>query len=219
MSDVNASLVKELREKTGAGMMDCKSALVEAKGNIDQAIEVLRKKGLKDVGKRAGKIAAEGTVGVYSHAGNQVVSVVELNCETDFVARGEEFRETARNIAMHVAAMKPAYISADDVPAEIKEKEQEIILESLDPKQRDKADKIIPGKMKKFFEENCLLEQPYVKDDSGKQTVGQLIEALSVKTGEKVTLRRFVRWEVGEGIEKKAENLANEVAATIAASH
>ncbi|RMG45547.1 MAG: translation elongation factor Ts [Candidatus Dadabacteria bacterium] len=212
MTEVTASLVKELREKTGAGMMDCKAALVEANGDIEQAIEVLRKKGLKDLGKRAGKVAAEGVMGVYSHPGDQIVAVVELNCETDFVARGEEFKEAARGIAMHVAAMNPQYLSIEDIPEEVIEKEKEIILEQLNEKQKDKADKIIPGKLQKFYADTVLLEQPYVKDDSGKKTVREVVEELGVKTGEKVVLRRFIRMQVGEGIEKAQTDFAAEVA-------
>lgn len=213
--EISASVVKELRQKTGAGMMDCKSALQESGGDMEKAIEVLRKKGLKDLGKRAGKVAAEGTIGVYVHPGSQQVAVVELNCETDFVARGEEFQTTAKELAMHVAAMKPLYTSKEDIPPEVISKEEEIALESLDERQRDKADKILPGKMNKYFEEVVLLEQPFVKDDSGKKKVKNIIEELGVRSGEKVTVRRFARFEVGEGIEKAQANLADEVAATI----
>lgn len=216
-SNISAALVKELRETTGAGMMDCKSALKETNGNLAEAVEVLRKKGLKDLGKRSGKVAAEGIIGTYIHAGNQVAVLVELNCETDFVARGDEFSKAASEIAMHIAAMKPTYVSIEDVPAEIVKKEEEIILETLNDAQKSKADKIIPGKLRKFFEECVLLEQPFVKDDSGKKTVQSLVEELGVKSGEKVTVRRFERFEVGEGIEKSSgQSFADEVAATIA---
>jgi len=219
MAEISASLVKELREKTGAGMMDCKAALKEAGGVIDQAIEVLRKKGLKDIGKRSGKVAAEGTVGVYVHSNGQVVAMVELNCETDFVARGDDFQSTARDIAMHVAAMRPTYLTTEEIPAAVIKSEEEIAIEGLSEQQKDKADKILPGKMNKFFQEVVLLEQPFVKDDSGKKAIREVIEELSVKTGEKVQIRRFVRFEVGEGIEKRVENLADEVAATISGGH
>lgn len=212
---ISAAQVKELRDKTGAGMMDCKKALAESDGNLDKAIEYLKKKGLKDISKRAGKVAAEGTIGSYSHAGDQIVAIVELNCETDFVGRGDDFKDLARGIAMHVAAMAPDYLDEESVPAKILDKEKEILLETLNDKQKEMADKILPGKLKKFYEENCLLHQPYVKDDSGKSTVGEAIDALSAKVGEKITLRRFARYAVGEGIEKKQENLADEVAATI----
>lgn len=218
MSEVSAEMVKQLREKTGAGMMDCKSALKEANGSMDGAIEVLRKKGLKDIGKRAGKTAAEGTIGVYSHAGDQVVSIVELNCETDFVARGEEFKGFARSLAMHVAAMKPSYLTADEVPADVLAKEKEILMDQLNDAQKKNADKILEGKLSKFYEDNCLMNQIFVKDDSGKTTIKVLVDELSMKCGEKVVIRRFERFEVGEGIEKVQSNLAEEVAATISAN-
>jgi elongation factor Ts len=213
MGEISASMVKELREMTGAGMMDCKKALNEAGGSLEAAVEVLRKKGLKDIGKRAGRTAAEGTIGTYIHANSQIVAVVELNCETDFVARGDDFQECARGIAMHVAAMKPLYLSPDEVPSAVIEKEREIFLEQLTPAQRNNAEKILPGKLAKFYEENCLLEQPYVRDDSGKVSVKNVVEELSVKCGEKVSVRRFVRFEVGEGIEKQKADLASDVAA------
>jgi elongation factor Ts len=212
MTEITADLVKKLREQTGAGMMDCKTALKEAQGSLEKAVEVLRKKGLKDIGKRASKVAAEGTLGIYIHSGNQVAAVVELNCETDFVARGEEFKSTAYDIAMHVAAMKPLYLSAEDVPAEVIEKEKEIALEQLNEAQRAKADKIIPGKIERFYADSVLLLQPFVKDDSGNKTVQDVINELGIKVGEKVQLRRFTRFQVGEGIEKASTNLADEVA-------
>ncbi|HMO02866.1 MAG TPA: translation elongation factor Ts [Oligoflexia bacterium] len=214
--NISAEAVKKLRDMTGAGMMDCKSALAEAKGNFDLAVEILRKKGLKNVGKRAGKVAAEGTLGVYVHPGDQIVAVVELNSETDFVARGEEFKQLAKDIAMQVAAMRPKYLSIEDIPAEVIEKEKEIILEQLGAAAKDKADKILPGKLAAFYGENVLLEQPYVKDEKGSQKVVDLINNLSAKLGEKITLRRFTCLVVGEGIEKAASNFAEEVAATIA---
>ncbi len=215
MAEISAKMVQDLRSATGAGMMDCKKALAEAGGNMDGAIEVLRKKGLKDLGKRAGKVAAEGTIGVYTHHGDQVVSIVELNCETDFVARGDDFRQLARDIAMHVAAMNPRYLSEESVPAEVLEKEKEILTEQLDPKQKAMADKIIPGRIKKFVEENCLLSQGYVKDESGKKTIKMLIEEAALKTGEKIGIRRFQRYEVGEGIEKQSANFVDEVASMV----
>ncbi len=213
MADVSLELVKKLREKTGAGMMDCKSALAEAKGDIDLAIEVLRKKGLKDLGKRTGKIAAEGTVGVYVHPGDQIVALVELNSETDFVARGEEFKALARDLAMHVAAMKPEYLTVEDIPEAVISKEKEILIEQLGEKERSKADKILPGKLEKYYEDKVFMKQPYVKDESGKRTVKDMIDELGIKCGEKVAVRRFIRFVVGEGIEKQQSNLAADVAA------
>ena len=218
MAEVSAELVKKLREQTGAGMMDCKTALKEANGDLTGAVEVLRKKGLKDVGKRAGKTAAEGTVGVYIHSGGQVVAIVELNCETDFVARGEEFQEAAKNVALHVAAMKPKFLTREEVPAALIEKEKEICFDQLNDAQKKNSEKILEGKIGKFYEEVCLLEQPFVRDDSGKLTIRQMIDNLSVKCGEKVQVRRFERFEVGEGIEKVQTNLAEEVAATLTAA-
>ena len=215
MSQVTSEMIKKLREMTGAGMMDCKSALSEAEGSMDKAIEILRKKGLKDIAKRAGKTAAEGTMGVYAHPGDQVIAVVELNCETDFVARGEEFRQLARDLAMHVAAMKPAYLSDEEVPEAVLAKEREIAFEQLNDEQKKKADKILPGKLEKFLESSVLLRQIYIKDETESKSIRDLVEALSMKCGEKVTVRRFVRMEVGEGIEKVQGNIAADVAAMV----
>jgi elongation factor Ts len=215
MSEITSEMIKKLREMTGAGMMDCKSALNEAEGSMDKAIEILRKKGLKDIAKRAGKTAAEGTMGVYVHPGDQVISVVELNCETDFVARGDEFRQLARDIAMHVAAMKPAYLTDEDVPEAILAKEKEIAFEQLNDEQKKKADKILPGKIEKFLESAVLLRQIFIKDETESKSIRDMVEALSMKCGEKVTVRRFVRMEVGEGIEKVQSNIAADVAAMV----
>ncbi len=215
MSEVTSEMIKRLREMTGAGMMDCKSALTEAEGSMDKAVEILRKKGLKDIAKRAGKTAAEGTMGVYVHPGDQVIAVVELNCETDFVARGEEFRQLARDLAMHVAAMKPLYLSDEDVPESVLEKEREIALAQLNEEQKKKSDKILPGKIEKFLESVVLLRQIFIKDETESKTIRALVEALSMKCGEKVTIRRFVRMEVGEGIEKVQSNIAADVAAMV----
>jgi len=215
MSQITSEMIKKLREMTGAGMMDCKSALNEAEGSMDKAIEVLRKKGLKDIAKRAGKTAAEGTMGVYVHPGDQVISVVELNCETDFVARGDEFRQLARDIAMHVAAMKPAYLTDEDVPEAVLAKEKEIAFEQLNDEQKKKADKILPGKLEKFLESAVLLRQIFIKDETESKSIRDMVEALSMKCGEKVSVRRFVRMEVGEGIEKVQSNIAADVAAMV----
>jgi|LauGreDrversion4_2_1035121.scaffolds.fasta_scaffold44830_4 elongation factor Ts len=215
MSAITSDMIKKLREMTGAGMMDCKGALNEAEGSIDKAIEILRKKGLKDIEKRSGKTAAEGTLGVYIHPGDQVVSVVELNCETDFVGRGEEFRQLAKDLAMHVAAMKPRYLTVEEVPEQILEKEKEILMEQLNDEQKKKADKILPGKVEKFLEGVVLMKQVYIKDDTESKTIKTLIDDMSMRCGEKVTVRRFSRLEVGEGVEKVAGNLADDVAAMV----
>jgi elongation factor Ts len=216
MAEVTSEMIKKLREMTGAGMMDCKKALAEAEGSMDKAIEVLRKKGLKDIEKRAGRTAAEGTIGVYVHPGDQVVALVELNCETDFVGRGDEFRALARDIAMHVAAMKPRFLSESEIPAELLEKEREILLGQLTPEQHSKADKIIPGRLDKFKEANVLLRQIFVKDESESKTINDLVEAASIKCGEKITVRRFSRFEVGEGVEKVQSDMAADVVAMVA---
>jgi elongation factor Ts len=215
MSQVTSEMIKKLREMTGAGMMDCKTALNEASGSMDQAIEILRKKGLKDIAKRAGKTAAEGTIGVYTHPGDQVVALVELNCETDFVARGEEFRSLARDLAMHVAAMKPTYLSVEDVPEHVIAKEKEILFEQLNDDQKKKSDKILPGKIEKFLETQVLLRQIFIKDETESKTIKDMVEGLGMKCGEKVSIRRFSRLEVGEGIEKAQANLADDVAAMV----
>jgi len=215
MSQVTSEMIKKLREMTGAGMMDCKTALNEASGSMDQAIEILRKKGLKDIAKRAGKTAAEGTIGVYTHPGDQVVALVELNCETDFVARGEEFRSLARDLAMHVAAMKPTYLSVEDVPEHVIAKEKEILFEQLNDEQKKKSDKILPGKIEKFLETQVLLRQIFIKDETESKTIKDMVEGLGMKCGEKVSIRRFSRLEVGEGIEKAQANLADDVAAMV----
>ena len=214
-SAITSEMVKQLREQTGAGMMDCKKALEEAGGSIEQGIEVLRKKGLKSMDKRAGKVAAEGTLGVYIHAGGQVCAIVELNSETDFVSRNEDFVNLARDIALHVAAMKPRFLNIEEVPESEIEKEKEILLAQLNDQQKAKADKILPGKIEKFYEENVLMRQLFVKDDSGKKTVADLVQELSLKCGEKVVVRRFVRFEVGEGIAKNEQNFAEEVASMV----
>ena len=213
MTEVTGELVKKLRDQTGAGMMDCKNALKEANGDMALAVEVLRKKGLKDIGKRSGKTAAEGVIGVYTHPGSQIVGVVELNCETDFVARGEAFRDAAKDLAMQVTAMRPTYVAVEDVPESVLTKEKEILFEQLDEKQKAKADVILPGRLEKFYSDNVLLRQPFVKDDSGKKTVKDVLDELGIKTGEKIVLRRFMRFEVGEGIEKQQSDFASEIAA------
>jgi elongation factor Ts len=209
MAEITTALIKELREITGAGMLDCKSALAEANGSIEDAIDVLRKKGLKNVGKRAGNIAAEGCIGYYIHPGDQVACLVELNCETDFVARGQEFKDLAREIAMHVAAMKPLYVSEEEVPMDVLKREESIALDELPQDKKAFADKIVAGKIKSFMNETTLLNQTFVKDES--KTIRQLVEGLSVKVGEKVAVRRFERFEVGEGVEKKSNSLGDDV--------
>jgi elongation factor Ts len=217
MADITAGAVKSLREKTGAGMMECKNALTEAAGNEQQAIEILRKRGLASAKKREGRIAAEGAVGSYIHMGGKVGVLVEVNCETDFVARGEEFQQLIKDIAMHIAAAEPRYVGRDEVPADALDKEREIAQAQAknDPKNASKPDqvidKIVEGRLNKFYEEAVLLDQPFVKDPA--KTVAELVTEKVAKTGEKITIRRFSRYKMGEGLAKRDEDFGDEVAA------
>jgi elongation factor Ts len=219
MSEVTASAVKSLREKTGAGMIDCKNALVEANGDENTAIEILRKKGMATAGKKAGRVTAEGAVGSYIHMGGKVGVLVEINCESDFVSRGEEFQQLVKDVAMHIAAVDPRYASRDEVPAEVLGKEREILLEQLknDPKNANKPDdvlnKIIEGRLNKFFEDNVLLDQPFVKDPS--KTIGELVAEKIGSIKENISVRRFARFKMGEGIEKRVDDFAAEVASMV----
>jgi elongation factor Ts len=212
---ISALQVKELREKTGAGMMECKAALQEANGDFDKAVVVLRKKGLAAAAKRADRVAAEGIVVSYIHPGNKIGVMVELNCETDFVARGAEFQELAKDIAMHVAAMDPKYIRRKDIPETVLNQEKEIYQEKAlsSGKPPNVVEKIVEGQLSKFYSEVCLYDQPFVKDD--KLKVGQLISEMTLSTKENVLVRRFARFKVGEGVEKKSSDFAAEVAAQL----
>jgi elongation factor Ts len=198
MSAISAQLVKELREKTGAGMMDCKKALVESEGDIGKAIEFLRKKGLDTAKKRAGRATSEGTIQSYIHMGAKLGVMVEVSCETDFVAKNEDFIEFAKNIAMHIAASNPLAINADELPAEVIDKEREIYQAQVKEQGKPEAvhDKIVDGKLAKFMKENCLLDQPYVREPD--KTVGDLLNELIAKIGENISIKRFVRFQVGE---------------------
>ncbi|HEY8227882.1 MAG TPA: translation elongation factor Ts [Pyrinomonadaceae bacterium] len=219
MAEITAAAVKQLREKTGAGMMECKNALTEAEGNEEKAIEVLRKRGLASAKKREGRIAAEGIVGQYIHMGGKVGVLVEVNCETDFVARGDEFQQLVKDVAMHIAAAEPRYVSREDVPADALEKEREIALAQAknDPKNANKPDqvieKIVDGRLNKFYEEAVLLDQPFVKEPA--KTVGELVTEKVAKTGEKITIRRFTRYKMGEGLDKRSDNFGGEVASLV----
>ncbi len=195
-----AEQVKALRERTGAGMMDCKAALEASKGDLQGAIEYLRKKGLADAAKKAHREAKDGVVYAYIHPGSKLGSLVEVNCETDFVARTEDFQQLVKDIAMQVAAAKPAYVSRDEVPGAVIEKEREIYREQMaDQKKPPQViDKIIEGKLEKFYTEKCLLDQPFIKDPSAKVTVKDLVDAATSKMGERVVVKRFVYFQVGE---------------------
>ncbi|MCL4157625.1 UNVERIFIED_CONTAM: hypothetical protein GTU68_014071, partial [Idotea baltica] len=198
MAGVSAQLVKELREKSGAGMMDCKKALEETNGDIEQAIQALRKKGLKSAEKRAGKVAAEGLVYTYIHPGSQVGVLVEINCETDFVARGDEFATLAKEVSMHIAWSKPQFVSREEVSQKLIDAEIDVAKSQLKPEQEKFADKIIQGKLDKFYGTICLEEQLDMQDSSGKKTIKARVDEIGIALGEKVSIRRFVRFEVGE---------------------
>lgn len=207
--DIN--LIKDLRERTGAGINECKKALTETDGDIEKAIDYLREKGLATAAKKAGRIASEGVVESYIHAGGKIGVLVEVNCETDFVARNEVFKALVKDIAMHIAATNPSYVSVEEVSPDAIEKEREVLrAQALNEGKPEKiVDKMVEGRISKFYDENCLLEQPFVKNPD--QKVKDLLTEKIAVLGEKITVRRFVRWERGEGLEKKQENFAEEV--------
>jgi elongation factor Ts len=212
MAEITAKLVQELREKTGAGMMDCKKALTEAGGDLAKAEEVLRKKGLSAAAKKAGRIASEGAVSSYIHMGGKIGVLVEVNCETDFVARTEGFQTLVKDVAMQIAAANPSYVRREEVPADIIAKEVEIEKAKAREQKKPEAivEKIAVGKVEKYYELVCLLDQPFVKDD--KKKVKDVLTEAVAKIGENIQVRRFARFVLGEGLEKKQENLAEEVA-------
>ncbi|MBC8131731.1 MAG: translation elongation factor Ts [Deltaproteobacteria bacterium] len=212
MAEVTTQLIKDLRERTGAGMADCKKALTETAADIEKAIEYLRKKGIASAAKKATRVASEGTVVSYLH-GSRIGVMVEVNCETDFVARNPDFVGFAKELAMQVAAMSPQYVSQEEIPAAIVEKEKGIRMEQA--KQSGKPEAVIPkivdGQIAKWAKEICLLDQIWVKDSEGKKDIRSLLTDLVAKTGENVRVRRFVRYEVGEGLEKRADDFVEEV--------
>lgn len=210
---ITAEMVKDLRERTGAGMLDCKKALEETGGEIDRAIEVLRTRGLAAAAKKAGRIAAEGAVGSYIHAGGKIGVLVEVNCETDFVARTDEFQELVRDVAMHIAAADPRFVAREEVTEEDLATERRIYREQALEQGKPEAvvDRIVEGKVGKFYAEAVLLEQPFVKDPD--KTIQQLLAEKIAKIGENIRVRRFSRFRLGEGIEKRADDFASEVAA------
>ncbi|MEZ4815640.1 MAG: translation elongation factor Ts [Bdellovibrionota bacterium] len=210
---VTAGMVSELRQKTGAGMLDCKKALEETGGDMEKAIVALRKKGLASAAKKSGRIATEGAIGSYIHAGGNIGVLVEVNSETDFVAKNEMFQAFIKDVCLHIAANKPSYIEPEEVPAEVLAKEKEIALDQAikSGKPQAVAEKIVEGKMSKYFDEVCLLKQSFLKDPD--KTVGTVLQEMVAKIGENIKVRRFVRWELGEGLEKKSNDFAAEVAA------
>jgi len=210
--------VQDLRARTGVGMMDCKKALVATDGDMDKAIEYLREKGIATAAKKATRIASEGVVDSYIHMGGKVGVLVEVNCETDFVARGEQFKNFVHDVALQIAAAKPLYVKKEEVPASEVEHEKEIFraqaLNEEKPKPLPIIEKMVEGRVNKFYKEVCLMEQDFVKDPS--KTITQLLNETISAIGEKITVRRFVRYEMGEGLEKRVDNFAEEINAQVA---
>lgn len=211
-AEITAQMIKDLRERTGAGMADCKKALTECAADMDKSIEYLRKKGIASAAKKATRIAAEGTVAHYVH-GSRIGVMVEVNCETDFVARNPDFVAFAKEVAMQVAALNPSYVSQDEIPPAVLEKEKSIRIEQAKQSGKPEAvwGKIVDGQIAKWAKEVCLLDQVWVKDPEGKKDIRALLTDLVAKTGENIKVRRFVRFEVGEGLEKRADDFVAEV--------
>ena len=216
---VGADQIKALREKTAAGILDCKKALKECGGDEGQAIKWLREKGLAQQQKQAGRVAAEGQVGSYLHPGGKIGVMVEVNCATDFAARSEEFQVLVKDLGMQVAASAPRYVRREDVPADQLQAEHEIYASQARQSGKPEAviEKIVAGKLEKFFQEACLLEQPFIKDPE--RSVGAVVEDVGLKIREPVSVRRFVRYQLGEGIDRPQDDFASEVAAQVAAAH
>ena len=208
MAEITAALVKELRERTGAGMMDCKKALSATDGDLEKAIDFLREKGLAAAAKKAGRVAAEGLVEAYIHGGGRIGVLVEVNCETDFVAKTDAFKELVKDIAMHIAATNPSYLKREEVPTAELEHEQAVLAEQArnEGKPEKIIEKMVAGRIEKYYKEVCLMEQPFVKDPD--KTISDLITESIAKIGENISIRRFTRYQLGEGIEKKEENFA-----------
>jgi elongation factor Ts len=202
--EISMELIKDLRQRTGAGVVDCKVALHEAKGDMDKAIEHLRRKGLATAAKKAGRIATDGLVSSYIHAGGKIGVLVEVNCETDFVAKTEDFQGFVKNMAMQIAAANPQYVRREEVPQTVLDKEKEIYrAQALESKKPEKViDKIVEGKLERFYSEVCLLEQTYVKD--GDMTIKDVLDALIAKIGENIQIRRFARFQLGEGLQSRS---------------
>nr|NNM90016.1 translation elongation factor Ts [Bacilli bacterium] len=215
MSTINAAAVKELREKTGAGMLDCKKALEKHDGDLEKAIEFLREQGLASAAKKSGRVAAEGVVESYIHAGGRIGVLVEVNCETDFVAKTDEFKSLCKDIAMHIAAMKPEYLRREEIPQEVVERETEIFRQQTlnEGKPEAVVDKIVGGRVDKYLRELCLVDQAFVKDPS--VTISQMVASKVAKIGENIAIRRFVRYEMGEGLEKRQDDFVAEVMAQV----
>ena len=213
--NITANLVRELRERTNAGMLDCKKALEESRGDFDKAVEWLRTKGIAKAEKKAGRVAAEGLVHSYIHPGGRVGVLLEVNSETDFVARNEQFQRFVADIAMHVAAMSPRYVSVNEIPADVRENEKRVLMAKAreEGKKPEMLEKIVEGQLKKWAAEICLLDQKFVKNSD--LTVEQYLKEMIAKIGENLVVRRFTRYELGEGIERRVDNFAEEVAKAV----
>ncbi len=213
MAEVTATLIKDLRERTGAGMSDCKKALVEVAGDMDKAIDYLRTKGLAKAAKKAGREATEGAVVSYIHGGGRIGVLVEINCETDFVARNEDFVAFTKEVALQIAAMNPMFVRKDEVSADVVDKEKAVLIAKAKESGKPEAiaQKMVEGQISKWMKEICLMDQPFVKDPD--KTIEQIQQELVAKIGENIKIRRFVRFELGEGLEKKKSDFAAEVAA------
>lgn len=208
----SAENIKELRVRTGAGFLDCKKALEQAQDDLDKAADILREKGLAAAAKKSGRITAEGSVGSYIHGNGRIGVMVEVNCETDFVAKTDDFQALVHDICMHIAASNPKYVSKDQVAPEVLEHERQILINQAinEGKKPEIAEKVVAGRMEKFVNEICLLEQPFVKDPD--TTVGKLVQGKIAQFGENISVRRFARFEMGEGLEKRQDDFASEVA-------
>jgi elongation factor Ts len=217
MAEVTSAMVKDLREKTGAGMMDCKKALLESGGDVDKAITWLREKGLATAGKKAGRSATEGAVGSYIHLGGKIGVLIEINCETDFTARNEKFQALVKDVAMQIAWSNPKWLRREDVPADVLEQEKNTERAKLRNEGKPEAmlDKIIPGKIEKFYKDNCLLDQAFFRDPDGKRSVQDEINAAVAIIGENIQVRRYTRYALGEGLTKETKDFAAEVSAAI----
>ena len=212
---ISAQQVKELRELTGAGMMDCKKALVETNGDMSKAVDYLREKGLAAAAKKSGRVAAEGLVESYIHGAGKIGVMIEVNCETDFVAKTPEFHSFVRDLAMQIAAANPQYLNREEVPAAVVEHEREILrAQALNEGKPEKiVDKMVEGRVDKYYKENCLMEQTFIKDPE--KSVTEIVNAQIAKIGENIVVRRFVRYQMGEGLEKKVTDFAAEVAQAV----
>lgn len=213
MAEITAALVKELRERTGAGMMDCKKALTEKNGDLEKAVDFLREKGLSAAAKKSGRITAEGLVESYIHGEGRIGVLVEINCETDFVAKTDEFKDLVRDICMQIAAAKPEYVRKEEVPQDLIDREKSVLAaQALNEGKPEKIiEKMVEGRIEKYYKEVCLLEQPFIKNPD--LSVSQLITESIAKIGENISVRRFARYELGEGLQKRQDDLAAEVAA------